>query len=54
MANGWNLKISSWVRELSHKEHTWYALTEKQILAQKFKIPEIQFTDQMKSKKKEN
>ena len=36
------------------KEHTWYALTDKWILAQKFRIPKIQFTDHMKLKKKED
>ena len=38
------------------KEHTWYTLTNKYILAQKlrrYKIPKIQFTDHMKLKKKE-
>ena len=33
------------------KEHTWHALTEKWILAQKFKLPKIQSTDHMKLKK---
>ena len=36
------------------KEHTWYALTDKWILAQKLRIPNIQFTNHMKLKKKEN
>ena len=36
------------------KEHTWYALTGKWILAQKLGIPKIQFTDHMKLKKKED
>jgi hypothetical protein len=36
------------------KEHTWYVLTDKWILAQKLGIPEIQFTDHMKLKKKED
>ena len=36
------------------KEHTWYALTDKWILAQKLGIPKIQFTDHMKLKKKED
>jgi seryl-tRNA synthetase len=36
----------------SQKEHTWYALTNKWILAQKFGIPKVQFTDHMKLKKK--
>jgi hypothetical protein len=34
----------------STKEHTWYALTDKWLLAQKL----IQFTDHMKPKKKED
>ena len=36
------------------KEHTWYALTDKWILAQKSAIPKIQFPDHMKLKKKED
>jgi hypothetical protein len=36
------------------KEHTWYALTDKWILAQKLKIPKIQFAKHMKLKKKED
>jgi len=36
------------------KEHTWYALTVKWILAQKLRIPRIQFTDHMKLKKLED
>jgi hypothetical protein len=36
------------------KEHTWYALTDKQILAQKLRISKIQFAKHMKLKKKEN
>jgi hypothetical protein len=36
------------------KENTWYALTDKWILAHKFGIPKIQFTDHMKLKKKED
>jgi hypothetical protein len=32
----------------------WYALTDKWILAQKFRIPKMQFTDHMKLKKKED
>jgi hypothetical protein len=36
------------------KEQTWYVLTDKWILAQKFRIPKIQFTDHMKPKKKED
>jgi hypothetical protein len=34
------------------KEHTWYGLTDKWILGQKFGIPKIQFTDHMKLKKR--
>ena len=33
------------------KEHTWYALTDKWIIAQKLKIPKIQFAKHMKLKK---
>jgi hypothetical protein len=36
------------------KEHTWYTLIDKWILAQKLRIPKIQFTDHMKLKKKED
>jgi hypothetical protein len=36
------------------KEHTWYALTDKWILAQKLRIPKIQFAKHMKLKKKED
>jgi hypothetical protein len=36
------------------KEQTWYVLTDKWILAQKFGMPEIQVTDHMKFKKKED
>jgi hypothetical protein len=35
-------------------EHTWYALTDKQLLAQKLRIPKIQFATHMKLKKKED
>jgi len=38
----------------STKEYTWYALTDKWILAQKLRSPKKQFTDQMKLKKKED
>ena len=34
------------------KEHTWYALTDMWILAQKLRIPKTQFTKHMKLKKK--
>ena len=33
--------------------HIWYALTDKWILAQKFRIPKIQFTNHMKLKKED-
>ena len=36
------------------KEHTSYALTDKWILAQKLRIPKIQFAKHMKLKKKED
>jgi hypothetical protein len=32
------------------KEHTWYALTDKRILAQKLRLPKIQFTKPKKKK----
>ena len=49
----------SWVyhpewSNLITKEHTWYALTDKWILAQKLRIPKIQFAKHMKIKKKED
>ena len=34
--------------------HTWYALTDKWILAQNLGIPKIQFIEHMKLKKKED
>jgi hypothetical protein len=33
---------------LVRKEHTWYALTDKWLLAQKLRIPKIKFTDHIK------
>ena len=36
------------------KEHTWYALIDKLLLAKKLRIPNVQFMDQMKLKKKED
>ena len=36
------------------KEHTWYAHTNKWMLAQKLKINNLQFTEHRKIKKKEN
>ena len=35
------------------KQHTWYTLTYKWTLAQGFRIPKIQITEQMRLKKKE-
>ena len=35
------------------KEHTWYALTNKWILAQKLQISKIQFPDHMQLKKED-
>jgi hypothetical protein len=35
------------------KEHSWYAVIDKWILAPKLGIPKIQFRDHMKLKKKE-
>jgi hypothetical protein len=35
------------------KEHTWYALTDKQISAQKLRISKVQFAKHTKLKKKE-
>jgi hypothetical protein len=36
------------------KEHTWYVLNDKWILAQKLGVPKIQFTNHIKLKKKED
>jgi hypothetical protein len=38
----------------SKKEHTWYALIDKLLLAKKLRILKVQFMDQMKLKKKED
>jgi hypothetical protein len=38
----------------SQKKHTWCALTDKWILAQKLRIPKMQFAKHMKLKKKED
>ena len=35
------------------KEHTWFVLTDKWMLAQKLKINKLQFTQHRKLKKKE-
>ena len=45
--------IVSEVTQSQKNTHTWYAITNKWILAQIFGIPKTQFTDQMKLKKKE-
>ena len=37
----------------SQKKNTWWALTDKWILAQKLSIPKVQSTDQMKLKKED-
>jgi hypothetical protein len=44
---------SEWGNPIT-KEHTWYALTDKKILAKKLRIPKIQFAKHMKLKKKED
>jgi hypothetical protein len=42
------------IRNKKKEEVTWYALTDKWILAQKLRIPNIQFAKHKKIKKKEN
>jgi hypothetical protein len=42
-----------WVNQIT-KEYTWYAVTDEWILAQKLRIPKIQFAKHMKLKKKED
>jgi hypothetical protein len=44
---------SEWGNPIT-KEHTWNALTDKWILAKKFRMPRIQFMGHMKLKKKED
>ena len=39
---------------LNTKEHKWYVLTNKWILAQKLTMSMVQSTDHMKSRKKED
>ena len=41
-------------KQTNKKTHTWYGLIDKWISTQKFRLPKIQFTDQMKVKKKED
>jgi hypothetical protein len=36
------------------EEHSWYALTDNRILAQKFRIPKIQFTNNKKLKEEQS
>jgi hypothetical protein len=43
---------SEWGKPIT-KELTWYALIDKWLLAQKLKIPKIQFTKHMKLKKED-
>jgi hypothetical protein len=38
----------------SPKEYTWCAVTDKWILAEKLRVPKVQFPDHMKLKKKED
>jgi len=42
-----------WGNPITEK-HTWYVLTDKWILAEKFELPKMQFTDHMKLKKKDD
>jgi len=50
----WNqLRMTEWLNSIT-KEVTWYALTDKWILAQKLRIPKIQFAKHKKIKKKED
>ena len=49
---GTRMYYPEWGNPLT-KEHTWYAFTDKWILAQKLQIPKIQFNDHMKLKKEE-
>ena len=46
-------KYPEWGNPIT-KEHTWYTPTDKWILAQKFGIPKIWFTDHMKLKNKDH
>jgi hypothetical protein len=49
------MKLENIQSEVSQSQkNTWYALTDKWILAQKLRKPKIQFTDHMKLKKKED
>jgi hypothetical protein len=46
-------KYPEWGNPLT-KEHTWYLLTDKWIVAQKLQIPKIHFTDHRKLNQKED
>jgi hypothetical protein len=48
-----DLEDPEWGNSIT-KELTWYALTDKWILAQKLRIPKIQFAKHMELKKKED
>ena len=45
-------KYSVWGNPI-RKEHTWYVLTDKQLLAQKLRMPKTQFAKHMKLKKED-
>ena len=47
------MDLENILSEVNTKEHTWHALTDKWILAQKLGIPKIQFTDERKLKKED-
>jgi hypothetical protein len=47
------LSINILKKRVLPKGHAWHAFTNKWILAQKIRIPKVQFTDHMKLKKKE-
>jgi len=49
-----NIMLSEVIQSQKKTPHTWHALTDKWILAQRLGIPKIQFTDYMKLKKKED
>ena len=40
------------LREVTLKEHTWYVLTDKWILGKKLRMPMIQLTDDMSSRRR--
>ena len=47
------VELENMVLSVVTQEHTLYLLTDKSMLAQKLKIPKIQFTNQISLKKKE-